>query len=78
MKKETISMTRYPQKEGFYVEVIPGKGDVSFWLGHKNSDIKELMFAASAAFAPEDKWESMIEEDLADYMADFREAWLDD
>ena len=78
MKKETVSMTRYPQTEGFYVEVIPGKSDVSFWLGHKNSDIKELMFAASAAFAPEDKWESMIAEDLADYTADFREAWLDD
>jgi len=78
MKKETVTMTRFAQKEGFFVEVLPGKGDVAFWLGHRDCDIKELMFAASASFAPEEKWESMIEEDLADYMADFREAWLEE
>lgn len=78
MKKETITITRFSQKEGFYVDVIPGKGDVSFWLGHKDADIKEQMFAASAPFAPLEKWEEMIAEDIADYMADFREAWLED
>ena len=78
MKKETVTMTRFPQEKGFFVEVLPGKGDVAFWLGHRDCDIKELMFAASASFAPEEKWETMIEEDLADYMADFREAWLED
>ena len=78
MKKETVTMTRFPQEKGFFVEVLPGRGDVAFWLGHRDCDIKELMFAASASFAPEEKWETMIEEDLADYMADFREAWLEE
>ena len=78
MKKETVTMTRFPQKGGFYVEVIPAKDAVAFWLGHKDCDIKELMFAASAPFAPEDRWEAMIEEDLQDYMDDFKEAWLED
>lgn len=78
MKKETITITRFAQEKGFYVDVIPGKGDVSFWLGHRDADIKEQMFAASAAFAPQEKWEEMIAEDIEDYMADFREAWLED
>ena len=78
MKKETVTVTRFTLEKGFYVDVIPGKSDVSFWLGHKDADVKEQMFAASAPFAPEEKWEAMIAEDMADYMADFREAWLED
>ena len=78
MKKETVTVTRFTLQSGFFAEVIPTGGEVSFWLGHRECDIKELMFAASAPFAPAERWEAMLTEDLEDYMADFREAWLED
>ena len=78
MKKETVSVTRYTLKDGFFAEITEIRGQVEFWLGHRDSDIKELMFAASAPFAPPERQEELLAEDLEDYMADFREAWLED
>lgn len=78
MKSETLTVTRYALDGGFYVEVIPGRGDASFWLGHRDCDVKELMFAASAAFAPQDRWEAMISDNIQDYLEDFRESWLEE
>lgn len=77
MKREALAAVRYRISGGFHVDVVSAGGEVSFWLGHRDCDIQEKMFAASAAFAPEDRWESMIQEDLEDYLADFREAWLE-
>ena len=78
MRKTELTVTRYQVPGGFYVDVIPQGGEVSFWLGHKDCDIQEKMFAASAPFAPAERGEALISEDLADYTADFREAWLED
>lgn len=78
MKKEALTAVRYQVQGGFHVDVVSVRGEVSFWLGHRDCDIQEKMFAASAAFAPEDRWEAMIGEDLEDYLADFREAWLEE
>lgn len=78
MKKETVTVTRFTLQGGFYAEIIPAGGEVSFWLGHRDCDIKEQMFAASAPFAPTERWEAMLTEDLEDYIADFREAWLEE
>lgn len=78
MKKEALTAVRYQIPGGFYVNVISMRGEVSFWLGHRDCDIQEKMFAASAAFAPEERWEAMIGEDLEDYLEDFREAWLEE
>ncbi len=78
MKKEALTAVRCQIPGGFYVDVISARGEVSFWLGHRDCDIQEKMFAASAAFAPEERWEAMIGEDLEDYLEDFREAWLEE
>ncbi len=78
MKKEALAAVRYQIPGGFYVNVVSVRGEVSFWLGHRDCDIQEKMFAASAAFAPEERWEAMIGEDLEDYLEDFREAWLEE
>jgi len=78
MKKEALTAVRYQIPGGFYADVISTRGEVSFWLGHRDCDIQEKMFAASAAFAPEERWEAMIGEDLEDYLEDFREAWLEE
>lgn len=78
MKKEDLTAVRYQVQGGFHVDVVSVRGEVSFWLGHRDCDIQEKMFAASAAFAPEERWEAMIGEDLEDYLADFREAWLEE
>lgn len=78
MKKLTLTTVRYPLPEHFYVDVLAEKEEISFWLGHRDCDIKERMFAASAAFAPEEKWEQLIQDNIDDYLEDFREAWLED
>ena len=64
MRKTELTVTRYQVPGGFYVDVIPQGGEVSFWLGHKDCDIQEKMFAASAPFAPAERWEALISEDL--------------
>lgn len=78
MKKITLSAVRYQLPEQFYVDVLLEKDEVSFWLGHRECDIREQIFAASAAFAPEEKWEQMILDNIDDYLEDFREAWLEE
>ncbi len=78
MKKEVIGVTRFDLGRGFFVHVIPRKGQVAFWLGHLDCDIQELMFDLAEAFAPPERWESLLEADMDDYMADFREAWLEE
>ena len=78
MKKTNLTTVRYQLPDHFYVDVLTVKDEISFWLGHRDSDIKEQMFAASAAFAPEEKWEQMIEDNIDDYLEDFQETWLED
>lgn len=78
MKKIMLSTTRYQLPEQFYVDVFSDKDEVSFWLGHRDCDIKERMFAASAAFAPAENWEQMILDNVDDYLEDFKEAWLEE
>lgn len=78
MKKIMLSTTRYQLPEQFYVDVLSDKDEVSFWLGHRDCDIKERMFAASAAFAPAENWEQMILDNMDDYLEDFKEAWLEE
>lgn len=78
MKKTTLTTVRYQLPDHFYVDVLTEKDEISFWLGHRESDIKEQMFAASAAFAPEEKWEQMIQDNIDDYLEDFKETWLED
>lgn len=78
MKKTTLTTIRYQLPEDFYVDVLTEKDEVSFWLGNRQCDVKEQMFAASAAFAPEEKWESMIQDNIDDYLEDFKETWLED
>lgn len=78
MKKITLSTVRYQLPEQFYVDVLLEKDEVSFWLGHRECDIREQIFAASAAFAPEEKWEQMILDNIDDYLEDFKEAWLEE
>lgn len=78
LKKETLTVTRFDLGQGFFVDVTPCRGEVAFWLGHRDCDVMERMFALSAPFAPQERWESLIEADKDDYMADFREAWLEE
>ena len=77
MKKTTLTITRYQLPDRFYVDVFEEKGEVSFWLAHPDSDVKEQMFAASVAFAPPERWEEMIGDNIDDYLEDFKEAWLE-
>ena len=78
MKKTTLTTVRYQLPDHFYVDVLTEKYEISFWLGHRESDIKEQMFAASAAFAPQENWEQMINDNIDDYLEDFKETWLED
>lgn len=78
MQKTTVSCTRYDLEEGFFVNVMPEGDLVSFWMGHRDADIQERMFALSRELAPEERWASLLENDLQEYMEDFREGWLED
>lgn len=78
MRKTTIMTTRFHAGEGFYVDVIPDGQEVSFWLGHRDCDVRERMFAASLELAPQERWEKLIEDNLEDCLEDFREAWLEE
>lgn len=78
MKKIALTTTRYYLPEQFYVDILTEQEEVSFWLGHRDCDIRERVFAASAAFAPQEKWEQLIEDNIGDYLEDFREAWLEE
>ncbi len=78
MRKTTIMTTRFHAGEGFYVDVIPDGQEVSFWLGHRDCDVRERMFAASLELAPQERWEKLIEDNLDDCLEDFREAWLEE
>ena len=78
MKHTILAVTRFTLADGFYAEVMAQGEEVSFWLGHKDADIKEKMFALSAALAPDDRWASLLEDNCEDYMEDFREAWLEE
>ena len=78
MKHTMLAITRFTLPKGFYVDVIPEDGETSFWIGHKDVDIKEKMFAMSPALAPSERWETMIEDNFEEYMEDFKEAWLED
>ena len=77
MKRTTISVTRFQLEQGFWSNVYEETGEVFFWLGHKDSDIQELMYAAPKAILPPERWEETLMQDIQDYMADFREAWLE-
>ena len=78
MQKETANFTRYTLEDGFFVHVLPEGDLVSFWLGNENADVQERMFALSRELAPEERWESLLEDNLSEYMEDFREGWLED
>lgn len=78
MKHTMIAVTRFTLPKGFYAEVIAEESETSFWLGHKDADVKEKMFALSPALAPSERWETMLEDNCEEYMEDFREAWLED
>ena len=78
MKHTMIAITRFTLPKGFYAEVIAESDEVAFWLGHKDVDIKEKMFALSPALAPNEKWESMLADNCEEYMEDFKEAWMED
>lgn len=78
MKKLEIAVIRYELKKKFYVDVLTAGENVEFWLGHKECDVKELMFAASAQLLSPDRYEAMIEENAEEYMEDFTEAYLEE
>ncbi len=78
MKHTLLAITRFTLPGGFYAEVIPEEGEVSFWLGHRDVDVKEKMFALSPTLAPAERWEGMIEDNCEEYMEDFREAWMEE
>ena len=78
MKHTLIAITRFTLPKGFYAEVISEEREVSFWMGHKDSDVKEKMFALSPDLAPGERWEAILEDNCEEYMEDFREAWLED
>ena len=78
MKHTMIAVTRFTLPKGFYAEVIAEESETSFWLGHKDADVKEKMFALSPALAPSERWKAMLEDNCEEYMEDFREAWLED
>ena len=78
MKHTMLAITRFTLPKGFFVDVIPEDGETSFWIGHKDVDIKEKMFAMSPALAPSERWEAIIEDNFEEYMEDFKEAWLED
>ncbi len=78
MKHTMLPLTRFKLTGGFYADVIAEADEVTFWLGHKDADIKEKMFALSPALAPAERWESLLEDNCEDYMEDFTEAWLED
>lgn len=78
MRKTTLMVTRYQVGDGFCVDVIPDSKEVSFWLGHRECDIKEKMFAASLELAPQERWEKLIEDNIDDCKEDFRDAWLEE
>ena len=78
MKHTMLAVTRFTLNGGFYAEIIAETSEVAFWLGHKDVDIKEKMFALSPALAPSDRWESLLEDNCEEYMEDFTEAWLEE
>jgi len=78
MKKQEITALRYELKKKFYVDVLTAGDTVEFWLGHKDCDVKELMFAASAQLVSCDRYEAMIEDNAEDYIEDFTEAYLEE
>ena len=78
MKHTLLTVTRFTLTDGFYAEIMVQGDEVAFWLGHKDADIKEKMFALSAALAPDERWESLLEDNCEEYMEDFREAWLEE
>ena len=64
MRKTELTVTRYQVPGGFYVDVIPQGGEVSFWAGpqglrHSGEDVRRL-----GPFAPAERWEALISEDL--------------
>ena len=78
MKHTMLAITRFTLSGGFYAEVIAETDEVAFWLGHRDVDIKEKMFALSPALAPSERWETMLEDNCEEYMEEFREAWLEE
>ena len=78
MRRKTIMTTRCEAGEGFYVDVIPEEREVSFWLGHRDCDVKEKMFAASLELAPQERWEALIADNIDECREEFREAWLEE
>ncbi len=78
MKHTTLAVTRFALRDGFYAEVMAEKDEVAFWLGHRDADVKEKMFALSAQLAPGERWETLLEDNCEEYMEEFGEAWLDE
>lgn len=78
MKHTMLALTRFTLKNGFYAEIITESDEVAFWLGHKEVDVKEKMFALSPDLAPAERWEALLADNCEEYMEDFREAWLED
>lgn len=78
MKKLEIAAVRYALKKKFYVDVLTVGENVEFWLSHEECDVKEMMFAASAALVAPERYEAMIEDNAEDYIEDFTEAYLED
>ena len=78
MKFTEYSVTRFALPDGFYAEVIVDEEGTSFWMGHKDYGVKEMMFGVSTELMPRERWETMLKDNCEEYMEDFREAWMDD
>ena len=78
MKKTELKAIRYQLDEGFYVDILQGKKEAEFWLGHQDCDVQEKMFGASPELVSPDRYEEMIASNIEDYLEDFSEAYLED
>lgn len=78
MKSTELSLTRFTLPGGFFAEVVVDGHNTSFWLGHEDYGIKEMMFATSSDLTPREKWEGLLEANCEEYMQDFTEAWMED
>ena len=78
MKQQTIVTTRFLLGQGFYVDALATGDTVEFWMGCRRAEVKELMFAASLELMPPDRWASLVEENVEEYVQDFTKAWLEE
>lgn len=78
MKKTELITLRYQLEDGFYVDVQQGKKEVEFWLGHRDCDVREKVFAVSPELVGPERYEEMISANVPDYLEDFTEIYLEE